>query len=173
MALASPSSAETLQLKLEKSDTEIPMITSIALPSLLSTADLSSGSAPAAAATAAAPLESPNPNTNPNPPNPTPTVYSNSGAGLKATPALIIPPAPPAVPSFTPSFRPFVVLSTPQYTTVPNPSIQPPGVSAPIVSVNPMMPGTVYQAPLAYSSNGYVSVPAPAPHAIPPPVDHV
>ncbi|XP_020578893.1 RNA-binding protein 25 isoform X2 [Phalaenopsis equestris] len=168
MALASPSSAETLQLKLEKSDADIQLTTSITPPSLLaSTADLSSTSVPAAAA---ASLDNSNAN-----PNPSPNLYSNPGAGLNPTPAVI---TPPAAPSFTPSFRPLGVPSGPQYTTVPNLSIQPPGVAAPLVSVNPMMPGTMYHAPpgmtlasapLSYGSNGYLSVPAHAPHAIPPP----
>ncbi|XP_020695281.1 RNA-binding protein 25 isoform X1 [Dendrobium catenatum] len=172
MALASPASAETLQIKLEKPDAEISLTTSIAPPSILtSTPDLSSTSVPAAAA---APLE----NSNPNPPNPNPSIYSNPSAGLNPTPAVITPPAPPAAPSFTPSFRPLGAPSIPQYTTVPNPNIQPPGVTTQFVSVNPMVPGTIYHAPpglplasapLPYSSNGYMSFPAPAPHAIPPP----
>ncbi|KAG0467605.1 hypothetical protein HPP92_019185 [Vanilla planifolia] len=171
MALASPSSAETQQANISKTDAEIPPSTSQD-SSLLASDD---GSASAGAAIV--PLE----NSTPNLTIPSSSVYPNQG--INPTPAALTPPAPPAMPSFTPSFRPLGAPSLPQYSAIPNPSlqntgIQPPGVSAPPVSVTPMMHGNMYtaphgqplaSAPLPYGSTVYMSVPAPVPQAIPPP----
>ncbi|KAK8962838.1 hypothetical protein KSP40_PGU006974 [Platanthera guangdongensis] len=157
--------AEALQPNLEKSDPETPPLASTG-PSSIPTSTADSPSS--ATLAAAAPIEIPTTNQ----PNPSPILYSNHATGLNQTPAIIPPPAPPAAPSFTPSYRLFGAPSAPQYTAVPNPNIQPPGVSAPMLSVNPMIPGTMYTAPPGmppYGSNGYMSAPVHAQHAFPPP----
>ncbi|KAK8945832.1 hypothetical protein KSP40_PGU003167 [Platanthera guangdongensis] len=160
-----PVLAEALQPNLEKSDPETPPLASTG-PSSIPTSTADSPSS--ATLAAAAPIEIPTTNQ----PNPSPILYSNHATGLNQTPAIIPPPAPPAAPSFTPSYRLFGAPSAPQYTAVPNPNIQPPGVSAPMLSVNPMIPGTMYTAPPGmppYGSNGYMSAPVHAQHAFPPP----
>ncbi|KAK8959531.1 hypothetical protein KSP40_PGU002576 [Platanthera guangdongensis] len=160
-----PKLSEALQPNLEKSDPETPPLASTG-PSSIPTSTADSPSS--ATLAAAAPIEIPTTNQ----PNPSPILYSNPATGLNQTPAIIPPPAPPAAPSFTPSYRLFGAPSAPQYTAVPNPNIQPPGVSAPVLSVNPMIPGTMYTAPPGmppYGSNGYMSAPVHAQHAFPPP----
>ncbi|KAK8968214.1 hypothetical protein KSP40_PGU006140 [Platanthera guangdongensis] len=158
-------SSEALQPNLEKFDPETPPLASTG-PSSIPTSTADSPSS--ATLAAAAPIEIPTTNQ----PNQRPILYSNPVTDLNRTPAIIPPPTPPAAPSFTPSYRLFGAPSAPQYTTVPNPNIQPPGVSAPMLSVNPMISGTMYTAPPGmppYGSNGYMSAPVHAQHAFPPP----
>ncbi|PKA67285.1 hypothetical protein AXF42_Ash004778 [Apostasia shenzhenica] len=169
MALVSPSSAETLESKPEKSDAASQDSRSLGARAL------DSSSAPSVAS----PLHKPNSL------NPDSDSHTNPIPVPNPLPAVLTHPAPPAAPSFNLSFRPLGAPSILQYSTMLNPghqnpgyqnsSVQPPGVSTPAVSVTPMISGTMYplpgQAPLPYgqASNGYLSVPAPATQAALPP----